>query len=205
MGSAVVERIAAEPDTGIDADRWNYLLCAWHELDTPEGWRAEIREAGIVLVPPPPAIHNEIPELISRQLVRSMADDVAIHQNTGIAVHRRARLRIPDLVVFPRAAIPAERGVVLDAGEVLLAVEVTSPDNAEDDRGPKRSEYATAGIPLYLLVDGHDPAGRRITCFSRPLGTDYADSHAVAWGEKIELPEPVALGLDTAGFRTFDG
>jgi Uma2 family endonuclease len=193
------EQPVSDPEA--ETPQWDYLLRAWQDVDVPEGWRAEIREAGIVLVPPPPAIHNEIPELITRQLLKRLPDDIAVQQWTGIAIPHLERLRAPDLLVFPRAAIPEQRGVPLDPMEVMLIVEVTSPDNAEDDRGPKRVEYAQAGVPLYLLVDAHHHDGARITLFSNPWGSDYADSHTVAWAEAIHLPEPFGLKLDTAACR----
>ena len=38
------------------------------------------------------------------------------------------------------------------AQETVLVVEVTSPTTAREDLGDKRAQYATAGIPLYLVV-----------------------------------------------------
>jgi hypothetical protein len=55
MGIAALEHPTTE--THVDA-RWAYLLRAWQELDIPEGWRAEIREEGIVVTPPPSAAHG---------------------------------------------------------------------------------------------------------------------------------------------------
>lgn len=42
-----------ESDQGSEGRPWEYLLRTWQELDVPEGWRAEIDEGQIVLVPPP--------------------------------------------------------------------------------------------------------------------------------------------------------
>ena len=38
------------------------------------------------------------------------------------------------------------------AQETVLVVEVTSPTTAREDLVDKRAQYATAGIPLYLVV-----------------------------------------------------
>jgi Uma2 family endonuclease len=198
MGTAVMEHQTEQAPA--EHDRWDFLLRAWHEVDMPDGWRAEIREVGIVLVPPPAPRHNSNIYKIERQLIPRLPDDWELHQGTGVAIPSSLRLRAPDLVVVPDASIPEERGAPLSADDIPLVVEIASKGNADDDRGAKKHDYAAAGIPLYLLVDAYDPRGPRITLYSAPRGTDYADSHAVEWGEPIELPEPFELKLDTGGF-----
>ncbi|WP_017593200.1 Uma2 family endonuclease [Nocardiopsis potens] len=197
MGIAVIEEKPGE--TAVD-DRWETLLHAWREVDMPDGWRAEIRKEGIVLVPPPAAKHNDVPDWIARQLYPVLPKEIAFHQGSGVVIADQARLRSPDIVLFNRAAMPERRGEGIDPDEVLLVAEIASKDNARDDREAKRVEYATAGIPLYLLIDGYDPRGPRITLFSNPRGTDYSDSHAVEWGEPVDLPEPFDIKLDTSEF-----
>lgn len=198
MGIAVVEK----PMTGTHVDdRWAYLLRAWREIDMPEGWRAEIREEGIVLVPPPSGAHGTTAFVIQRQIDRKIPDGWEIHQGTGVAIAPLVKLRAPDLLVVPSEAVPQERGVPVPSDEVLLAVEIVSRDNAHDDRVVKREEYARGQIPLYLLVDGYDPRGASVTLFATPKGGDYADSHRVDWGEPVMLPEPFGFKLETTGFR----
>lgn len=186
-----------------DDDRWANMLRAWQGVELPDArWRAEIREEGIVMVPPPGWVHNDIAELIQRQLYKAIPDNWAAHQGSGMAIPDLERLRIPDLLVIPRAAFPNESNQPLPADEVLLAVEITSPHNANDDRAIKKAEYARAGVALYLLVDRYNPRGPSVTLLSDPRDGDYRDSHRVAFGEPIELPEPFDLKLDTTGFRT---
>ncbi len=62
--------------------------------------------------------------------------------------------RIPDLVVWSKAQAD---GVWLPVADVLLVVEIVSPGSEGVDTVTKRSEYATAGIPQYWVVD-QDPA-----------------------------------------------
>uniref|UniRef100_UPI0034DB05C1 Uma2 family endonuclease n=1 Tax=Paractinoplanes polyasparticus TaxID=2856853 RepID=UPI0034DB05C1 len=58
--------------------------------------------------------------------------------------------RIPDLVVWSR---PQSNEVWLPTGDVLLVVEIISPESEGIDTVTKRSEYAAAGIPQYWTVD----------------------------------------------------
>lgn len=68
------------------------------------------------------------------------------------------RLRNPDLMVFPEAALEAEKPALLPH-EVLLVVEVVSKSNPENDYDHKVRDYAAMGIPLYLLVDPRKGTG----------------------------------------------
>lgn len=187
----------AEADPG---DTWTYLLRAWQETDMPEGWRAEIREEGIVLVPPPGGPHNSIAYQILKQLVRQVPDDWEIHQTSGVGLVELLRLRIPDLVVVERAAVPMTQGMPLDASDVKLAVEIVSPSSTNDDRVVKTGEYARAGIALYLLVDPLDRGGT-VTRFMNPRDGVYADIHRTAFGEPVMLPKPFDK-IDTSQFQT---
>lgn len=111
------------------ARAWDYLLQTWRELDVPEGWRAEIDEGQIVLVPPPHAHHNGIAARVQRRLYTTLPNDLEIYQTLGIHVAPLGKLYVPDLVVMPTELIAAaapETSDPLDAAEALLVVEITS-------------------------------------------------------------------------------
>lgn len=55
----------ARPAETDSEDSWTFLLRAWQETDVPEGFRAEIREEGIVLVPPPGGPHNLMADTVT--------------------------------------------------------------------------------------------------------------------------------------------
>lgn len=63
--------------------------------------------------------------------------------------------RIPDLVVLSENQCQQLRAMttaVLESSP-LLAVEIVSPNNADDDYRYKRSEYAAIEIPEYWIID----------------------------------------------------
>ncbi|OUD01123.1 hypothetical protein CA983_21890 [Streptomyces swartbergensis] len=86
------------------------------------------------------------------------------------------------------------------AAAAQLAVEITPTTTAHHDRTAKAMGYAEAGVPLYLLVDGSAPGGPTVTLYGEPKDGVYRLLRAGKFGERIRLPEPFGLELDTGEF-----
>jgi len=179
----------------------NFLLTDFLAFDTPEGYRAQLINGEIVVSSPPDGNHEEIVGLVMEQIVLVSRADMDPSGNKGLILGTEGSADdqrvIPDLTIAP-----AEHYLFDDAppwmhaAGVAMVVEVTS-SRPELDRVSKRLGYALAGVPLYLLVDrerGH------VTLFSGPLEGDYGRHVTVAFGGKLELPEPFAFALDTTEF-----
>jgi Uma2 family endonuclease len=187
--------------TGMPYGGWTALLAAWQELDVPAGWRAEIVGNGINMTPPPGNGHNRIADLVNEALVPIRPPGCGLYQTLGVSIPLRARLFIPDFVIVPRDeldGLPDNQPVSAD--RALLVAEITSFSNAETDRKTKRWSYAQAGVPLYLLIDRFDEDGPAVTLFSDPVDGHYQHVVRIPFGEKISLPEPFGIDLDTGGF-----
>ncbi|MFJ3661932.1 Uma2 family endonuclease [Streptomyces sp. NPDC090119] len=182
-----------------DPDRtWDDLVRFWDESDWPEGSRVEIIE-GIVTVSPAPAYrHNVMAARIQRRLYSVIPEDWEIFQTLSIAVPSRMGMFIPDLVVAPLR--PPETQSHIPAALAELVVEVTSPSNARHDRVSKPAAYATAGIPLYLLVDPWAPGGPTVTLYGEPKDDVYRVLSAVKFGDTVQLPKPFDVAIDTSEF-----
>ncbi|GGU22463.1 Uma2 family endonuclease [Streptomyces daghestanicus] len=180
---------------------WDDLVRFWEEMEWPEGSKVEIIE-GIITVSPAPAVrHNVIAARIARRLYPVISEDWEIFQTLAIAVPSRLGMLIPDLVVAP---VPddGESDSHIPASLAELVVEVTSRSNARHDRVTKPAACATAGIPLYLLVDRWAPGGPTVTLYGEPRGDVYRTLHAGRFGDPVELPAPFGLRLDTSEFPT---
>jgi len=177
---------------------WDGLLQTWRELDVPQGWRAEITDDGITMTPPPSTSHNRIAEDLHRTLARFLPDDLKIFQTLGVAIPSVGRLYIPDVCVVPIDVL--DKGTEVTGDQVLLAVEITSRHNARHDRKTKTWHYAHGPVPLYLLVDRFDDDGPSVTLHSQPRDGHYQHRLSIPFGESIDLPEPIDLTLNTAGF-----
>ncbi|MFE1269219.1 Uma2 family endonuclease [Streptomyces sp. NPDC058757] len=190
--------LAAEPhaDAG---NGWEDLVRRWESMDWPEGCKVEIIEGIITVAPSPANHHNSIAGKIQRRLYQAIPEDWGIYQTQAVAIPARSGMYIPDLLVAPEAAL-GEAGHSVPATEAELVVEITSPSNANHDRIAKAAGYATAGVPLYLLVDRWAPGGPTVTLYGEPKDSVYRVLSAVPFGEKIHLPAPFDLTLDTAEF-----
>ncbi|CAM5603376.1 hypothetical protein GCM10010329_50830 [Streptomyces spiroverticillatus] len=182
---------------------WDYLLETWRGLDIPDGWRAEIDEGRIVLVPPPHRHHNAIAHQLQKFLYGVLPADLGIFQTLGVNIVSLDRLYVPDLVVMPERFVvdeDAEGSNPVDAAEALLVVEITSRGNARDDRTMKLWGYAHAPVPAYLLIDRFDQHGPTSTLFTEPQNGAYKHADRVPFGETLVLPEPFGGELDTSRF-----
>ncbi|MFE5796780.1 Uma2 family endonuclease [Streptomyces sp. NPDC056503] len=181
---------------------WDDVVRLWHEMDWPEGCKVEIIEGIITVAPSPANQHNSIAEEIQCRLYRVIPDDLGVYQTQAVAIPARAGMYIPDLLVAPKAALREFDGHSIPAAEAELVVEITSQSNANHDRIAKAAGYATAGVPLYLLVDRWAPGGPTVTLYGQPTGDVYRVLNAAPFGERIHLPAPFDLTLDTAEFPT---
>lgn len=185
-----------DPDTPAE-----FLLADFLTLDTPEGYRAELIDGEIVVTPPPDGNHGRTIWRIVQQISRSSSTDMDYSPEAGLIVPSRG---LPDGGRFIPDGVfaPAELDVFHNAPSwmspdgIELVLEVTS-SRPDLDRNAKRSAYAEAGIPLYLLVDRQC---RKVTLFSDPDHGDYSQTNAAPLGRKLYLPEPFDFQLDTAPF-----
>ncbi|MGW3318308.1 Uma2 family endonuclease [Streptomyces fungicidicus] len=178
---------------------WDDLVRFWEEMEWPEGSKVEIIE-GIITVSPAPAYrHNVIAARIQRRLYSVIPEDWEIFHTLAIAVPSRLGMLIPDLVVAP-VRDHTESDSHIPAALAELVVEVTSKSNARHDRVSKPAAYATAGIPLYLLVDRWAPDGPTATLYGEPEGDVYRPLATAKFGEPLKLPAPFGLVIDTSEF-----
>jgi hypothetical protein len=175
--------------------------------------RVEIIGGEIVVSPGPNYGHGgivgDIQFAIDAKRVSDPETPWRTAQNADFNLERIADGYIPDLVVVDAAVHCEARKAnarFLTPSQIVLAVEVTSRWNANDDRepGPKRERrskwngYALVDVPFYLVVD-RDPQRLQATLYSEPdpdAGT-YLLSRTWGFGETIVLPERFGVEIPT--------
>jgi Uma2 family endonuclease len=129
--------------------------------------RYELVDGELVEMPPESQLNNLVTRFLQAELLRHFPFSL-VAWNTEIEVMgRRARCRLPDLLVHTEASLAALTGasratITRDMPPPALAIEVVSPglENRARDYRYKHTEYAARGIAEYWIVD---PEERRIT------------------------------------------
>lgn len=171
------------------------------EIGEIEPGYSELVEGRLLMSPGATADHNNAWLELALQIRRQLPPDLQVlpemDVDLGLApADQPGTVRRPDLVVIPRAARDRVRreGGVLQASEIVVAVEVLSPGSRRTDYVHKRDEYADAGIPHHWIVDLTDPVSMLACHLAGEFG--YADGGAVTGTFSATAPFDVTLDLD---------
>ncbi|WP_327717780.1 Uma2 family endonuclease [Streptomyces sp. NBC_00490] len=187
------DRIAmAEEDDELTLDN----LFASLEPATPEGYKVEIVEGTVFMVP-----QRDIHWAIIRRIVRALEDvfgvDVNVLSDVRIDFPGALNGYAPDVAKVREGATKNAKNLWSHQDLEFIA-EVISQGTAANDYGPKRIAYATAEVPVYLIAD---PYQGRCHVFTDPKEGDYATETRVSFGSTVDLTGTVVgLTLETDGF-----
>lgn len=115
------------------------------------GHHFELQDGGLIVTPAPSTRHQRVAARIMFRLESLISEEWIVVFAPGFAP-REGRYREPDLIVCDAAA--ERMGTDYPRpDEILMMVEVVSPSTVTTDRLIKPVEYASYGIPYYLLVE----------------------------------------------------
>ncbi len=139
--------------------------------------RVELRRGRLVQMSPEYLPHGRFKAWLYKQL-DALAPSVGLVADIEVTVRFPGKFRpMPDITLWEggplRGPIPGEKA--------KLCVEI-SDDTLPDDIGPKRLEYAEAGLAEYWVLDVNARALHR---FSAIRDGDYADRQIVRAGETL--------------------
>ncbi|WP_254878529.1 Uma2 family endonuclease [Streptomyces sp. NA04227] len=160
----------------------------------PKGVKVEYTDGTIIMRPAPSAIHQRNLFHLRSQFDTHRPEEYLPTENSDLQSPQAAKVRNPDLTYLPDEAMTGEQGI-FDADLALIAIEIVSPSNPENDWVGKLRDYAVMHIPLYLIVDARDST---VTLFSQPNGAKYHTRTDQKFGETIRIPEPFGFDLDLA-------
>ncbi|MFH8340087.1 Uma2 family endonuclease [Streptomyces sp. AM6-12] len=112
----------------------------------------ELIDGSLVFVSPQRYFHFAAIDLLVSGLRRTLPSSMKVAREMTVVLDRRNGPE-PDISVVRSEALTGRRQTRFEAADVLLAVEVVSPDSEARDRDAKPSKYAAAGIPHFWLVD----------------------------------------------------
>ncbi|MGW6587097.1 Uma2 family endonuclease [Streptomyces globisporus] len=112
----------------------------------------ELIDGSLVFVSPQRDFHSTMIDLLMTGLRSTAPPEVRVRREMTVVLDRRNAPE-PDVSVVRTEAITGLDMTRYQAADVLLAVEVVSPDSEARDREAKPHKYATAGIPHFWLVE----------------------------------------------------
>ncbi|MFD5419758.1 Uma2 family endonuclease [Streptomyces sp. NPDC127069] len=168
------------------------------EMDTPDGYKAELIRAKIV-VSPWPEPRAFLPMKSLREQLEQRAPQGHTTSAFPVLFSFRAAERAygPNLYVVDEAVFDSDSRHA-DAAALSLVAEFTSVSTRDVDWEEKLQVYGQV-VPVYLVVDVQ---GGEIACFSDPSPQGYRAHKTVSFGTPLPVPAPFDCEIDTTVFKT---
>ncbi|MFP3991941.1 Uma2 family endonuclease [Streptomyces sp. E11-3] len=112
----------------------------------------ELIDGSLVFVSPQRRFHAKMIDLLMSGLRRTVSDDLKVEREMTVMLDRRNGPE-PDVSVVRAEAATSLDQTSFKAADVLLAIEVVSPDSEARDHDAKPHKYAAAGIRHFWLVE----------------------------------------------------
>ncbi|MGW2417845.1 Uma2 family endonuclease [Streptomyces sp. NPDC001709] len=183
-----------------DADANTKRLDEWFErlerMPVPEGFRVEIVGGNVFMTP-----QRDTHWLIIRAFLWALEDRfgrrVRVFSDVRVDFPGYQNGFCPDIAMFKDSAKKDDNGR-WRYQDVEFVAEVISEGTAANDYGPKKTAYAIAEVPLYVVAD---PYQGRCFVYTDPKDGDYENRTPVDFGTDIDLTGTVIdLILKTDGF-----
>ncbi|MFF9486847.1 Uma2 family endonuclease [Streptomyces sp. NPDC014676] len=149
----------------------------------------EISDGQLVMMMSPRPRHQLTAKLVSRQLDTQLPQGYFAFEATDTDDEALGKLRIPDILVCSSEAM--ETDDPLDPHEIVVAIEIISPSNPENDYETKTRDYPAMGIPHYLILDPREGT------WTYQWGIGRAEGRP-AYENRLHLPygKPVTVSTD---------
>ncbi|MFE3903912.1 Uma2 family endonuclease [Streptomyces sp. NPDC059153] len=170
------------------------MMFEWLE-PTPEGFKVEIVEGNIYMSPQRDT-HWEVIFDIVEQL-RARYPRQRLKSDVRIDFPGRLNGFASDVVALAEDATKDSNGR-WRYQDIEFVAEVISKDTAANDYGAKKATYATAGVPVYVIVDPYTGTWHLHTL---PKDDEYRSVLSLDFGTPIDLTATlVGLTLETGEF-----
>ncbi|MEV5081725.1 Uma2 family endonuclease [Streptomyces sp. NPDC093064] len=112
----------------------------------------EMIDGSLVFVSPQRYFHSIVIDLLVSGLRRTTPPRLKVTREMTVVIDRKNGPE-PDVSVIRAEAVTSRSQTSFRASDVVLAVEVVSPDSESRDRDTKPRKYAAAGIDHFWLVE----------------------------------------------------
>ncbi|MEU3523836.1 Uma2 family endonuclease [Streptomyces sp. NPDC038707] len=156
----------------------------------------ELIDGSLVLVSPQRYFRSATIDLLVTGLRSTVPSDLKVAREMTVVLDRRNGPE-PDISVIKAEARKGLRQTYFEGKDVVLAIEVVSPESEARDRLTKTHKYAAAGIRYYWLVEMTEPEGHpavEIFELSEVTGT-YQSIGTCRDRVKVDKPYPIDIDL----------
>ncbi|MER5839461.1 Uma2 family endonuclease [Streptomyces prasinus] len=161
----------------------------------------ELIDGSLVFVSPQRRFHFLVIDLLVNGLRSSLGPEFSVEREMTVILDKRNGPE-PDVSVVRADAVTGLDQTSFHARDVLLAVEVVSPESEARDRMTKPHKYAIAGIPNYWRVEQDGTTGRPLIHVYEldPVTMSYV--HMGQQRDRIKVDEPSAIAIELTAIET---
>jgi Uma2 family endonuclease len=157
-------------------------------MPVPEGYKVEIVE-GAIFMSPQRDTHWEIIADLYEQL-RTKYPRKRVKSDVRVDYPGYLNGFASDVTLMAEGASKPDTGY-WRCQDVQFVAEVISRGTAPNDYGPKKTAYALAEVPVYLIAD---PYQGKCHLYTQPKDGEYISELSVTFGADIDMTDTV-LGL----------
>ncbi|MFE0420913.1 Uma2 family endonuclease [Streptomyces sp. NPDC058953] len=170
-----------------------YTVDDFFSLDLPP--HTEMIDGSLVFVSPQRKFHSLAMYLLELGLRRSIPEHLRVRREMAVVLTDKT-VPEPDLIVVTAESDGESEQTRYRADDVVLAIEVVSPDSESRDRDTKPRKYAAAGIPSFWLVE-MDPRGKGPVVHTHtydPATRAYTPTGV--YRDRLKIAEPFDVDID---------
>ncbi|MFB6716173.1 MULTISPECIES: Uma2 family endonuclease [unclassified Streptomyces] len=151
--------MSAAPEPRLEKQRYRWPVPpegGWtaDDLDRIPGLppHTELIDGSLVFMSPQRKFHTRTMWLLEQALLAHLPQDLDVDREMTIRIDKRNRPE-PDMVVYRAEADTGADQTWYEPEDVVLVVEVVSPDSQDRDRDVKPRKYAAAGVVHFWRVE----------------------------------------------------
>lgn len=156
----------------------------------------ELIDGELFFVSPQKSFHTPAMFLLEKTLRAQVPQVVCVRREMSVVLGKRNRPE-PDICLVRTDAVTEEADETgYQAADVVLAVEVVSPDSEERDRKRKPQLYAEAGIPHFWRVEKAEGSRRPVVYVYEldPATRTYVPTGI--YHDRLKVSEPFEIDID---------
>lgn len=162
----------------------------------------ELIDGSLVFVSPQRDFHSTMIDLLVAGLRRTVPGPLKVRREMTVVLDPRNAPE-PDVSLVRAEAVTGMEQTRFAAADVLLAIEVVSPDSEARDRDTKPHKYAAAGIPHFWLVEMTDANQHPVVRVYEldPLSKTYALTGIHHDRIKISVPYDIDVDISVEALK----